>query len=1124
MHAKLPKLIIRMSKIAIYAVIVCYSLTMAFGHDSMAQRKYLSQITLELDYKGQSLLDLIHEIEQSSEFRFAYSKKDLKNKSISITSGKWNMESLLREISVKAEVSLKRINETITIKEVKKDAELPEVTELVNVQAKISGTVTDENGESLPGATITVKGTTNGTITDIDGKYSLNVEEGDVLIFSFVGYQPQEVTIDGQTNINVALELDLQDLQEVVVIGYQTVRKKDLTGSTSIISPEASSKVSANSLAESIQGLTPGVTVRNGGAPGAGAQIEIRGAASFDDNGPLYVIDGMLADANVTINTNDIASIQILKDASAAAIYGSRAGNGVIIITTKSGDEGPMKINFSAKTGLQQLPGRWDVMNNEEFADLQTQQYENSGLTPPALVADDFDPSVNTDWQDEMIQLGTLSDYNVSMSGGSDAGSFMVSGSYFTNEGVIKGRSFDRYSLRINTRSRFGRVTVGENMVLTHSTTEDPGAGNPFYDMPQLLPVIPIQDEEYISESNPQGWGIGSVNAPSYAWNPVAILDLSQNNANYSKIVGNAFIQADFTDWLSYKFNYGLEASFDRSKNLRKEGVWSFNAAPYPGGISEYSSIFWSNLLEHTLNINKKIGKHDIKAVFGMSYQGFGRESSTAGRTELQEFNGRVLNTINGATGDPSASGGRSESAILGYLGRVNYIYDDKYLLTLTGRIDYSSKFAPEYRRGAFPSVAAGWRISEESFFNVPWVSNLKLTGSYGQLGFIPSSVGSWDWVGRLNSNPRAIFGPGQLPVVGAYQSRIVNRQLQWETRIIQNVGIDLGLLDDKVLFTAELYSKVSEDLIVSPSLPLYLGNLNGSPYVNAGSIKNSGIEISATYRKREGLFNWDLSANLTTIKNEVLAVGNRGPGINYIQTGLTRSQEGRPISEWFLLKTDGIFQNEQEVLDHANDEGIVIQPFAQPGDIRFVDINGDGQITADDRDYSGKSPWPTLQAGSQFNASYKSFSLNVQLIGVFGNSIYNGVKAILDGYQNTNFRSDIQPWTEENPNTNDPRIGVATNDVALTQNAGASTRWLESGSYVRVRNLELAYNFSDSMFGNAGISGARIYVSGQNLLTFTKYSGLDPDVTGNGILERGFDSGNWPASRVYSAGIQFSF
>lgn len=1107
-------------------IVLTVFVSASLANKSVAQVKSVKDIYIDLELNKASLEESFKTIERLTNLAFSYDDRVLSNKTMTVSyrSERGTVEQFLLYLSKEFELSFRQINNVISTQP-RKSENKHEVEVIIN-ETEISGKVTTKTGEGLPGATIMVKDTTIGAITDIDGNFNFFVpKSASTLVVSFIGYESKEVAMYGQTVFNILLEEDIQGLEEIVVIGYQSIKKRDLTGSTAIVDPDVSSRISANSVAESIQGLAPGVSVRNGGAPGQESVIEIRGVGSFTDVNPLYVIDGMLATANPTINTNDIESIQILKDGSAAAIYGSRAANGVIIITTKKGNVGPMKVGITAKRGVQQLPKQWDVMNSQEFAKLQRTQYENSGLTAPSLVADDFNPNINTDWQDEMIQLGVIQDYNLSLSGGSENSTYLISGSYFNNTGVLKKREFERYSFRINSKNKMGRVTFGENILLSHSINQSPSAGNPFYDMPQLLPVIPVQSEDYVSVSNPEGWGIGSVNAPVYAWNPVAINNLSSLQNNYSKIVGNAYIDVKIMDSISYKFNVGLEASFDYNKYLRKDGVWSFNAAVFPSYVEDTRSRFLNSLFEHTLNFAKNFGKHNINTVLGFTQQSTKREVTQARRSELQQFNGEYLNTVNSATGEFAGSGWvDTDNFIVSYLGRINYIFGDRYLLTLTGRIDKNSRFFEEYRSGVFPSIAIGWRVSEEKFFDVPFISNLKLTTSYGQLGVIPDAVGSWDYVGSLNSNPRAIFGPDQAANVGAYQARIVNKQLQWETRITRNFGLEVGFMDDRLLMTAEYYNSLSENAILQVPLPNYLGNLGGSPFVNTGSLRNQGLEMSFTYRKKKGDFRWDASVNFTTIKNTVESVGNQGEGIDYIQTGLTRSKKGQPIAEWYLLKTDGIFQGEDEVLAHTTDDGTLIQPAARPGDIRFVDVNEDGQITDADRDYSGKSAWPTLQAGGQFSASYKNFTLNLQLIGVYGNTIYNGVRQILDGYQNTNFRSDIRPWTSENRNTDDPRIGIATNDAALTQNAANSTRWLEDGSYLRVRNVEIGYNFDNAIFRDTGIRDARIYLSGQNLLTLTKYSGLDPDVVGNGLYERGFDAGNWPSSRVYSLGLQFQF
>ena len=994
-------------------------------------------------------------------------------------------------------------------------------------QLSISGTVKDSKGVRLPGASVLVINSNLGTSTDFDGNFSFNkVLSNAKLSVSYLGYVTQEVTVNNKSIINVVLKEDANSLEEIVIIGYQAVKKSDLTGAVSLIDPEKSNKNISNSLAESLQGLTSGVTVRNGGQPGQNSQIEIRGTSSFVNSSPLYVIDGMIADANQTINNNDIESIQILKDGSAAAIYGSRAANGVIIITTKSGKKGPLKISISSVTGIQNIPKTWDLMDNNAFADMQRTSYTNSGLTPPPSVGSNFNPSINTDWQDEILRTGKTLDLNVSASGGGDNSSYFVSASHFENKGVLIGRSFQRASLRINSEFKRGKVTIGENILLTNSNTKQPlgsfDTGNPFFDMAVMLPVIPVRGDDFINDQNPGGWGMGNVDAVTFAKNQVAVTDVLREKINFAKVVGNAFVKVDFSDWITYKFNAGIEASFDFSKGIRLDGITQFNSAQRPSFIADNRSRYTSFLMEHTLNFNKSFGKHNINGVVGISDQQIKRDFSLAIRNEITVLDDQVFTEINSTTGTPNSEGAITDDyRTFGYLGRVNYNYDAKYYLTLTGRLDKDSRFSKDNRTGFFPSIAGSWRISKEDFFNVSWINDLKVNASYGELGIV--TLGSFDWQGTINNNTRAILG--DVAQVGSYQASLVNPDLRWENRKTQNFGLEASLFDSSVKLSLAYYNSLSEDALVT-NLPiaLYLGNLGGTPPVNAGSIRNSGFELEASYRNTKNDLKWNVGFNLTTIKNRVEEVGNRGEGIDYIQTGLTRSKVGQPLGQWYLLQTDGIFQNQAEIDAHALN-GNPIQPFAKPGDIKFIDVDGNGSITDEDRDFSGSSPWPTLQTGLQFGANYKSFDLSLQFVGIFGNEIFNSVRRDLDSYQNTNFRSDISPWTPTNTNTNDPRIGVATGDQGLVDNARFSTdRWLEDGSYVRLRNVQLGYSFNDALLNKLGMSGLRIYATGQNLFTITDYSGLDPDVQGNGILERGVDAGNWPSSRIFSLGLNVEF
>jgi TonB-linked SusC/RagA family outer membrane protein len=1006
--------------------------------------------------------------------------------------------------------------------------------EKVSRQVEVTGTVTSEDGTVLPGVTVVVKGTNMGTVTNAKGIYTIDVPAtADTLVFTFVGYQRKEMAISGRSTVNVQLQSSTTALGNLVVIGYQTINKKDLTGAVSSVNTENSNKIISSDLNASLQGLVPGVTVRNNGNPTGGSSVQIRGVGSFGNTTPLYVIDGMLSNANITINPDDIASIQVLKDASAAAIYGSRAGNGVIIITTKKGHAGPAKFNASAKFGIQQIPRPWNVMGRSQYLQTVKQQYQNSNINPPAGIAAQIaNPTINTDWQDAVYRTGSDQDYNLSVSGGSENSSYFLGGSYYKNQGVLVANDFQRASLRINTKASKGRFTVGENMMISNSNGNFPGGGlNAFYEAPTMLPTIAIQGDQYKSiPSNPAGWGMGTTDMPSYASNYIANAAIDKSSFNYAKIVGNAYAELRITDWLTYKFNLGAEVSFDYHKAVQDTGIWRYARQPAPTRITEDREMFTNFLLEHTLNFNKSFGKSSLNGVVGFSRTQQKRTGTQASRINLQRVNGQLFTTINSALGIPSADGNtpvfwRSH----GYLGRINYGYDEKYLVTLTGRIDQDSRFGPDFRTGYFPSAAVAWRISKENFFHVGWINDLKLRGSYGKLGF-SAVLGSWDYLGVLNNNSRAVYGQPQTPHIGQYQAAIVNTDLRWETRIQKDVGFDAKLLDNKIALTVDVYRSLSKNVLLNLPLPDYLGSV-GSAAANAGSIRNSGIEVTATYTQDAHPFKWSVSANATTIKNEVLSVGNQGLDaagnkVNYLQpTDFIRAQVGHAVGEWYVIRTAGIFQSQQEIDNYKNKDGKEIQPNAKPGDIKYTDANGDGKIDNNDRQFSG-SPWPTLQAGAQFNGSYKHFSLNFQLIGTFGNTLYDGVRRTLDGYALNNFRKDINPWSPTNKGGTDPRLAVndPSDPTISINNMAQTTRWLENGSYVRVRNIQLGYSFPKSTLEGTGLSELQLYVSGQNLFTLTKYKGMDPDVQGNGIIQRGFDNGNWPDSRVLSIGLSCGF
>ena len=997
-------------------------------------------------------------------------------------------------------------------------------------QRVINGTLKSPTGEPLSGATVAVKGTTRSVIADSKGAFTIDAPEGSILLISSVGYKTREIAATG-TSLNEILEATDATLTDVVVIGYQTVKRKDLTGAVSVINTAQANRNISSSVAESIQGLAAGVTVRNSGAPGAGAKIDIRGAGTFANNNPLYIIDGMYSDATPDFNPNDIESIQILKDASAAAIYGSRAANGVIIITTKKGKEGPMVISGGIKTGTQQFHKRYEMMDNNEYRALAQQLFVAGNNSVPTILTTNFNPAINTDWQNEFMRTGNIQDYNMALSGGSSTANYYVSGSYFKNKGPVIDNLFERGNLRVNTSGKRGRFSFGENLLLSY-TRDNPIAGdiftNPFVDIITMIPVIPLQDKAvYGSATNPDGWGIGLNNSfvNTLAANVPALQSLQRNNQYNFKVRGNVFADFRIITGLTYKFNVGAEASFDRFKGFRRPGTTRQGTPSPVATADENRGNFRSFLYEHTLNFDKAFGSHKISAVAGFSNQTFENEILTGQRTGfLPDANGNYILTNLNQGQNPITTSFTDKWNNVGFLGRVNYTYSDRYLTSLTFRRDGSSLFGPSYRWGNFPSASVAWRVSKESFFKSNLINDLKIRASYGSLGN-SEFLRPWQYFGSINPFPRAVFGSNEVEQLGAINTRLANANLRWETKKTTNIGIDAVLLNNRLNVTAEFFIAKTNNVLVDLPISLTTGNAGGSPPVNAASLKNTGFELAMTYRSAPSRnFKWDATINFTTIKNQVTSFGDTTT--KYTQVGDARTQIGRSIGEWYVLKTDGIFQSQAEIDAYQNKDGNRIQPWARPGDLKYIDADGDGVLNTDkDREYVG-SPWAKFEAGFLFNSSYKNFSLSMQWYTVIGNKLYNRPRYQVDRMdQNNNYRKGANPWTPQNTNTEFPRAAIGAPDQGIQFNVLPQTdRWLESGSYLRLRNIELGYSIPKNNLSKVGFTSTRIFISGQNLLTFTKYTGLDPDITGVNIFERGLDNGQYPALRILSAGINFGF
>lgn len=973
-------------------------------------------------------------------------------------------------------------------------------------QIKITGKITSiANKEVIPFANILIKNTPNGTTSDLDGNFSITANSGQTLVISYQGYKTKEIAVTSQNIINVALEEDIQALNEIVVVGYGSQQKKDLTGAISVVKANEIQKRQVTTMAEGLQGLVTGVKVRGGGRPGQEAGIEIRGLKNLQNTNPLYVVDGLITTANRDFNPNDIESIQVLKDASAAAIYGSRAANGVIIITTKKGKKGPLKIEISSKTSFTSMP-TYDLMGTEEFAKFNNQAYDNAGIPRQNLNMD-----VNTNWQKEVFNTGLIQDHNASFSGGGENSTFFMSANYFGNKGTVVSTDFDRISFRVNSSGTKGIFSIGQNLAISNAKTDEM-SGNPIIDVYRLLPTIPVYDE-----ANPGGYGYGKQGvANTFGTNPIALANLVDTENQNFRIRGNLWSELKLASFLKYRLNFGYETSFDSYNFIRKLGNWTLNQPFEQSFINQNKGRSQTRLIENTLTFKKEFGKHDITVLAGQTFQ----------KDNYEQINGTKRNLlINPSTGeyfdvldlgDQGVVGGfRNESALASYLGRFEYNYADRYLFNAVFRRDGSSKFSDANKWGNFPSASLGWRVSNESFFKSNFIKDLKLRASYGELG--SGNIGNYEYQGFINTFGAIVLGNNQTLYPSATQVRLANEELRWERLKQTNIGIDLGVLDNSLRLTADYFIARTEDVLFGFPILMTTGNDGGNPISNAATVENKGFELDLSYSKKINDFSFNASVNFTKLNNKLVSLGN---GQNESIQGNTITRAGNPVGMWYVLQTDGLFQSQEEIQNYVNSTGTVIMPNAQPGDIRFKDINDDGEITNEDKTITG-SPWPKFEMGFNAGASYKNFDFSMNWIASQGATVYNGFRSVVDRFDDdSNYRSGIQPWTPENPNTDFPRIVKGT-----TLNArGDSDRFLENGDFIRLKYIGFGYNLPENILQKIGLTSARLSLSAQNIITITKYLGLDPEFSNGNIFQRGVDVGSFPNLKNYSFGVEFSF
>jgi TonB-linked SusC/RagA family outer membrane protein len=982
--------------------------------------------------------------------------------------------------------------------------------------------VTDDSGIGLPGVNILVLGTSTGAVTDFDGNFTITAPSADaVLRFSYIGFEPQEVLIEGQSVINITLGSDANLIDEVVVVGYGSQRREAVTGAISSVDGDALTEVTTANLGEALQGRLAGVQVTNSGPPGSGPEIQVRGIGSISfGSGPMTVVDGFPQAGGLNqFDSRDIESVTVLKDASATAIYGSRASNGVILVTTKSGRKNqPIQMNFESTVGVQTQNSRYDVMNTEqylEFAEIMTgaplARELTGGLDEIAPGTNTTYRELNTDWQGALFQDGLMTQNSLHVSGGSDRSTFFSSFGYFQQEGVIVGGGYERFNFRINSKHDItanGKFRFGQTLLLVNDDQQRE-RGDLFRNAVQGIPYLPVRNPNNIGGFSGANQGLDSADPR----NPVLFALFLEDDDRDFRTLGTAFLEYDILEGLTASVLFG--ANYNVSRNYRRDPIYESTTDNPLNSIREQRSTNYSPLYRAQLTYDNILGDHSINAtVVGELQEGYGYFVEVSGDHPSNDFT-----VVNGAANIQGTSS-RSTTSLQSIIGRATYGYKSRYLLTLSFRRDGSSIFAPGNNFETFPAAAIGWRISEEPFMQGTALSTLKLRASYGRTGSI--GLGPYEFQAPVVRSFGPVIGGESPDRTASFINDLANSELRWEITDMFNIGADIGFLNNRLNFSVEYYDREVDNLILDVPLPPSFGP-DGTRQ-NIGAMRNTGIEFQGEfYSNRNQEFVWDVRANISHNTNEVLRLAvedgeilqGQGPlGVSF--TGgfdATITRPGDPVFSFYGFETNGLFQTQTEV------ENAPTQANAQPGDVRFVDQNGDGVINNQDRVILG-SYLPDFVYGVNFAGRWRNFDTRIFFQGSQGNDLYNGFNSLL--FQTTRLFNGaperLEGWTPQNTSTDIPRIALEDNNA----NRRMSDRFLEDGSYLRLKNLTIGYTVPFA--GSSVLSRLRLYVSAQNLFTITGYSGLDPEIgrTTDGVV--GFDAGRYPQARTYLFGAQVGF
>ncbi len=1056
---------------------------------------YSQNTRLNVDFQNITLRQVFEYVEQNSQFIFLYRNEDLDvDKKITVNLQNATIDEILGKALEGQNVTYRILDRQVIL--TKAGANLQNET-LFQPAKEVRGQVTGQDGQPIPGVSIVIEGTSTGTITDMEGRFSLaSVQSDATLVFSFVGMRTQEINVGGRTTIQVVMEEETIGLEEVVAIGYGVQRKKDLTTSVSSVTSEDFDERPITQIGQAMAGLAAGVQVtETSGKPGSGLSIRVRGATSLNaNNEPLFVIDGVPTNDTRGLAVEDIESMQVLKDASAAAIYGSRGANGVVLITTKRGKAGTSKMTLSTYQGFAELPKKIDVLNGQQYAELINESQINAGGSPkyenPSVVQD------LTDWQDEVYRTAPVSNYQLAFSGGSEKTQYYLALSLLDQKGIIDPSQFKRYSVKLNLDQQiYDWLKVGSSITWSKTNSHDVTDNNSVARGGVVLgalstpPTIPVYNED----------GTFSVN-PFQAWeNPVASMKGSDEGTKSNQLLANIFGEVKLTRDLVFKSSLGLESN---------NSTWSSFTDPYRTGYgranrgiaSNKTNIDFTWLNENTLTYTQTFGKgHRVSALAGFTVQQFEWNGTDQ---QVKNFSGDGIPTLNGGSISVTNNTDASEWTMASLIGRVSYDYQGRYLLTANIRRDASSRFGKENRWGTFPSVSAGWRISDESFMEGTRhvINDMKLRLSWGMNGNQPDDP--YAAYGKVSPSGGYPFGEILLP--GVQQDRATNDSLKWESTRQINAGLDVSLYESRIQVSADIYYKKTKDLLMDVNVATQMGV--ASQLRNVGNVDNKGFELSISSRNLTGALKWDTDLNFSINRNKVKNLGGEDvllfSGNIYERGDVSIVREGYPIGSFYGLIATGV------------------DP--QTGMMTYEDQNDDQTYNDEDRVIIGDAQ-PDFIFGLNNNFSYKNFSLGFLFQGVQGNDIFNASRVEIEGMENWKNQSTevLRRWKNPGDITDIPKALANNKDNSLL-----STRFLEDGSFIRLKSITLSYNLRSAWLESIQVSNVQLYFTGQNLWTITDYSGYDPELNYGGTSNTalGIDFGTFPQPRTFIFGVNIDF